>query len=121
MYWSPDSSWLALVCSFEPESSEAVRLAIVDAQKMEIRKWADLPDKFLVHDIAWSPDSKYLAVLAEKRRIDKADLLSILFSRPVTLSDYELLIYSKGKSSPELSLPLAQDVRKGFCGSLKWH
>jgi hypothetical protein len=120
MYWSPDSSWLVLVCGLRLGYTDPARLAVVDVAHLQLKRWMSLPDRFVAKSMTWSPDSQFVAVLAGTDRTDKTAILSALASHPVSLSDYDLLVYRKEKSTPELAVKLARDVRYGFASLVKW-
>lgn len=120
MYWSPDAASLVLVCGLQAGATDPVRIAVVDVPSLELKAWTRLPNQFVVGDITWSPDSQFVAVLAGHYEIDRTAILTTLLYHPVPIDDYDLLVYRKGKSSPELRLQIDRNVRYGSGGLLKW-
>lgn len=113
---SGDKRYLAAAMDLKPPRDSAPQhLAVVRTQGSEIVYESGKDDSY-VESMAWSPDSKYVAVLRavkSKRMGSPLDILSSMFGHPVQYNDYWVeVIDINGKRVGRA--PIANDVKASW-------
>jgi hypothetical protein len=119
--YSPDKTYLAAAMDLKtPRDSVPRHLAVLKVNEAKIA-YESGDNQSSVESVAWSPDSKHVAVL---RRVPSGklkspmDILSATFGHPVQYSDYWIeIIGVDGKSLGRAQL--ASDVRASW-GEIVW-
>lgn len=95
---SPDNTLMVLsISSATKGASSSKDFVLIQWEKKEILFQRKSNNKYLVEDIAWSPDSSMFAVLDESRRRSFSILaiISYMLGHPVDVCKYYLSIYDR--------------------------